>query len=103
MAFWTDMLRYADGRFSVGPTDALETRMALHAAGRGSTHIAEPLPVTLALRATFPTREGALAASRQARPSTTLRTDRGCENADPFVLSVVEARAAEACTRSGHE
>jgi putative endonuclease len=103
VAFWTYMLRCADGRYYVGHTDALEARMAQHEAGKGSDFTARRRPIALVWCETFSTREEALAAegqikgwsrakkealiagdwnriselavSREARPSTTLRTN----------------------------
>jgi predicted GIY-YIG superfamily endonuclease len=103
VAFWTYMLRCADARYYVGHTDALEPRLAQHEAGKGSDFTARRRPVALVWSETFSTREEALAAerqvkgwsrakkealiagdwkrvselavSREARPSTTLRTN----------------------------
>ena len=105
VAFWAYMLRCADGRFYVGHTDALERRIGLHQSGKGCDFTARRLPVLLVWSETFPTREEALAAerqikgwsrakkealivgewarvselarSREARPSTSLRTNGG--------------------------
>jgi predicted GIY-YIG superfamily endonuclease len=129
VAFWAYM-RCADGRFYAGHTDTLEQRIAQHQAGKGSDFTARRLPVMLVWSETFPTREEALAAerqikgwsrakkealivgdrsriseltrSREARPSTSLRTNGGNAATSasdgpaihtPFVLSEVEARA----------
>ena len=124
MAFSTYMLKCADGRFYVGHSDNLEARVAQHHAGRGCDFTAKRLPLTLVWSEVFSTREEALsaerkvkgwtraknealivgdwqrlhelAASREARPSTSLRTNGElgqAETSDPFVLSEVEARA----------
>ena len=125
MAFWAYMLTCADGRYYVGHTDTLEQRVAQHQAGRGASYTAKRLPVSLVWSQDFASREEALTAerhikgwsrakkealiagdwlrlhelaiSREARPSTTLRTngefEAGVAKGDPFVLSEVEARA----------
>ncbi|WP_454887103.1 GIY-YIG nuclease family protein [Sphingomonas oryzagri] len=119
------MLRCADDRYYVGHTDALEHRVAQHQAGKGCSYTAKRLPVHLIWSQEFPSRAEALtaerqikgwsrakkealiagdwarlhelAASRQARPSTTLRTNgvgvAGVAEGSPMVLSEVEAHA----------
>ena len=62
MAFWAYMLKCADGRYYVGQTDALERRVMLHQAGKGSDFTARRQPVMLVWSETFATRAEALAA-----------------------------------------
>ena len=126
MAFWAYMLRCADGRYYVGHTDALEQRVAQHEAGRGSSYTAKRLPVTIVWSQDFASQDETLAAerqikgwsrakkealiagdwqrlhelavSREACPSTTLRTNgvdvAGVADSESFALSEVKARAA---------
>ena len=125
MAFSTYLLRCADGRFYVGHTDDLERRVSEHQVGKGSDFTARRRPVTLVWSETFSSRLEALeaerrvkgwtrakkealiagdwqrvhelAVSREARPSTSLRTNgerARAQKENPFVLSEVEARAA---------
>ncbi len=123
MAFWTYMLKCADGRYYVGHTDALEQRVAQHQVGRGCSYTAKRLPVALLWSQDFSSREEALTAerqikgwsrakkealiasnwmrlhelavSREARPSTTLRTNGvlGASAASHVRPEPVEARA----------
>ena len=67
MAFWTYMLRCADGHFYVGHSDNLEARVAAHQSGTigGYTHSRRPLE--LVWSETFGSREEALAAERQIK------------------------------------
>ncbi|HWI85060.1 MAG TPA: GIY-YIG nuclease family protein, partial [Sphingomonas sp.] len=67
MAFWTYVLRCADGSYYTGHCDDLERRIAQHQAGeiKGYTHSRRP--VTLMWSQIFPTREEALAAELQAK------------------------------------
>lgn len=67
MAFWAYLLECADGSFYAGHTDALEARMATHAAGATESYTARRLPVTLVWSQVFETREEALAAERQIK------------------------------------
>ncbi|MDH7637591.1 GIY-YIG nuclease family protein [Sphingomonas oryzagri] len=61
------MLRCADGRYYVGHTDALEARVAQHEAGKGSDFTARRRPVMLVWSEAFSTRAEALAAERQVK------------------------------------
>ncbi|HEU4961052.1 MAG TPA: TrmH family RNA methyltransferase [Sphingomonas sp.] len=67
MAFWTYILRCADGSYHVGHTDTLEMRIAQHQAGdiEGYTHTRRP--VTLEWSQDFPSRIEALEAERQIK------------------------------------
>lgn len=67
MAFWTYMLRCADGSFYIGHTDHLEHRLGQHQSGslRGYTHTRRP--VTLVWSQDFPSRLEALEAERQIK------------------------------------
>lgn len=67
MAFWTYMLRCADGRFCVGQTDDLERRMGQHEAGGFCDFIARRKPVELVWSESFSGRDGALAAERRIK------------------------------------
>jgi putative endonuclease len=123
VAFWTYMLRCADDRYYLGHTDAFEQRVAQHQAGKGCDFTARRQPVALVWSESFGSREEALAAerrikgwsrskkealiagdwkrvselaaSREARPSTSSgRTgESGPAKEDPFVLSEGEGRA----------
>ena len=103
MTFWTYMLRCSDGRFYVGHTDHLDRRMAEHRHGGFCDFTARRQPVELVWNENFQTRLEAveterrikgwarakkealiagdwariheLAVSREARPSTALRTN----------------------------
>jgi predicted GIY-YIG superfamily endonuclease len=65
VAFWTYVLRCADGSFYIGHTDALEKRIGLHQSGEllGYTHTRRP--VSLVWQQAFETREEALSAERR--------------------------------------
>jgi len=67
MSFWTYVLHCADGRYYVGYSDDLETRVAQHEAGEipGYTH--DRRPVTLVWSQEFVTRDEALNAERQIK------------------------------------
>jgi len=67
MAFWTYMLRCADGRFYVGHTDNLELRMGQHQQGGFCDFTARRRPVALVWSEVMPTREEALAAERRLK------------------------------------
>ncbi|MDF0489375.1 GIY-YIG nuclease family protein [Sphingomonas sp. H39-1-10] len=67
MAFWAYLLRCADGSFYAGHTDALEARIGVHEAGRGSDYTARRRPVTLVWSQDFPSRIEALEAERQIK------------------------------------
>jgi predicted GIY-YIG superfamily endonuclease len=109
MAFWAYLLRCSDGRYYAGHTDMLDRRLAEHKHGKGSDFTARRQPVELVWSESFPTRLEALeaehrikgwsrakkealiagdwarlhelAVSREARPSTSLRTN-GVERID---------------------
>jgi len=123
VAFCAYLLRCADGRYYAGHTDALEPRIARHQAGKGCDHTARRLPVTLVWSETFRSRYEALsaerqikgwsgakkealiagdwtgvselAAARETRPSTTLRTNGVfvANRTDPVRPEPVEGRA----------
>ena len=68
MAFWTYILKCADGSYYTGHSDDLEARIAEHQAGTIHgyyTHRRRPL--TLVSSRAFVTREEALAAERQIK------------------------------------
>ncbi|MFA5683684.1 MAG: GIY-YIG nuclease family protein [Lysobacteraceae bacterium] len=67
MAFWTYMLRCADGSFYLGHTDELERRIAQHQHGEIPGYTVKRRPVTLVWSQPFSTREEALAAERQVK------------------------------------
>lgn len=58
--FFMYILACADGSYYVGHTDDLETRMAQHHSGLGSSHTRRHLPVTLVWHQEFETRVEAL-------------------------------------------
>ena len=123
MAFWTYLLRCADGRYYAGHTDALEPRIAQHQAGKGCDYTVRRLPVTLVWSEAFGSRYEALSAERQikgwsrakkealiaddwervselavareARPSTSLRTNGvfAASQAEPVRPEPVEGHA----------
>jgi len=68
MAFWTYMLKCADGSYYTGHTDDLERRIAQHHDGTflGYTHSRRPLELVWA--DDFPTREEALANELRIKP-----------------------------------
>ncbi len=126
MAFWTYMLKCADGRYYIGHTDVLEQRVAQHQAGKGSDFTARRQPVMPVWSESFGTREEALTAERQikgwsrakkealiagdwkrvselavsrdARPSTSLRTNGFLETSaeSPICPEPVEGRTPSA-------
>ena len=67
MAFWTYMLRCADGRFYVGQTDNLDLRIAQHQAGGFRDFTARRRPLALVWSENFSFREEALAAERRIK------------------------------------
>ncbi|MDI1294517.1 MAG: GIY-YIG nuclease family protein [bacterium] len=64
MAFWTYMLKCADGRYYTGHTDNLEHRIGQHQTGEGCSFTSKRRPVTLVWNDTFGTRIEALDAER---------------------------------------
>ncbi|NML93590.1 GIY-YIG nuclease family protein [Novosphingobium olei] len=60
MAFWTYILRCADGKYYTGHTEDLERRMAEHAQGGFCAFTTPGRPVTLVWSEAFPTRYEAL-------------------------------------------
>ena len=64
MVFWTYMLKYLDGRYYTGHTDALEHRIGQHQCGQGSAFTRRPLPVQLVWSENFSARIEALEAER---------------------------------------
>ncbi|HCW62764.1 MULTISPECIES: GIY-YIG nuclease family protein [Sphingobium] len=64
MAFWTYMLKCADGRYSTGHTDNLEHRIGQHQCGQGSRFTRARLPVTLVWSEDFSSRIEALETER---------------------------------------
>ena len=67
MAFWVYLLRCGDGKFYAGHTDALDTRIAAHVAGKGCDFTARRQPVAFAWAQDFPSRLEALASERQIK------------------------------------
>lgn len=67
MAFWTYMLRCADGHYYVGHTDDLDARMVAHQSGTLGGYTHSRRPVALVWSETFAVREEALAAERQIK------------------------------------
>jgi putative endonuclease len=64
MAFWTYMLKCADGRYYTGHTDNLEHRIGQHQYGQGSQFTKRRLPVALVWSEEFGTRIEALETER---------------------------------------
>lgn len=67
MAFWTYMLKCADGHFYVGHSDNLEARVAAHQSGLIGGYTRSRRPVELVWSQEFSTREEAIAAERQIK------------------------------------
>ena len=68
MAFWTYMLKCADGSYYTGQTDNLEHRFAQHQTGGLCDYTARRRPVRLVWSQEFPTRLEALEAERRIKP-----------------------------------
>lgn len=68
MAFWTYILRCADGHFYTGHTDNLEVRIAQHHAGGYCDFTSRRRPIELMWCQEFSTRIEALQAERQVKP-----------------------------------
>ena len=68
MAFWTCMIRCADGVYYTGHTDDLEQRIAQHQLGEIPGFTSTRRPVQLVFSQEFGTREEALAAELQIKP-----------------------------------
>lgn len=67
MAFWTYILRCADGTYYVGHTDDIDYRMAQHESGAIGGYTAKRRPVTYLWSEQFPTRDEAFAAERKLK------------------------------------
>jgi len=68
MAFWTYILRCADGSYYTGHTDDLERRLAQHHAGEvPGCYTLKRRPLELVRAEEFPTREEALTAEQQIK------------------------------------
>ena len=67
MAFYTYLLRCADGSYYTGHTDNLDLRMARHSTGELGGYTAKRRPVVLVWLENFVTREEALTAERQIK------------------------------------
>lgn len=65
MAFWTYILRCADGKYYTGHTDDLERRIAEHTHGGFCGFTSKRRPVALVWCETFPTRYDALSCEMQ--------------------------------------
>ncbi|WP_010163965.1 GIY-YIG nuclease family protein [Sphingomonas sp. PAMC 26617] len=64
MAFWTYMLRCADGAYYTGHTDSLDRRIGEHQTGGHCDFTSRRMPVELVWSEYFPTRLEALDAER---------------------------------------
>ena len=67
MAFYTYLLRCADGSYYAGHTDDIDHRMAQHSTGELGGYTAKRRPVMLVWSENFVTREEALTAERQIK------------------------------------
>jgi putative endonuclease len=67
MAFYTYLLRCADGTYYTGHTDDLDQRMAQHQTGALGGYTAKRLPVEFIWSDSFPTREEAFAMERKLK------------------------------------
>ncbi|MEH6829141.1 GIY-YIG nuclease family protein [Parasphingorhabdus sp.] len=67
MAFWTYMLKCADGHYYVGHSDDLEARVAAHQSGAIGGYTRCRRPVVLVWSEYFSKREEAIAAERQIK------------------------------------
>jgi predicted GIY-YIG superfamily endonuclease len=67
MAFWTYMLRCADGRYYAGHTDNLELRIAQHQSGITGGYTLHRRPVAVLWSQEFSSRYEALSAERQIK------------------------------------
>ena len=67
MAFYTYMLRCADGRYYIGHTDNLELRFTQHQSGFFGGYTLRRRPVELVWSENFPTRYEALTVERQIK------------------------------------
>ena len=67
MAFWTYILRCADGSYYVGHTDNIDLRIAQHADGSMGGYTARRRPVQLIWSDQFRTRDEAFAAERKLK------------------------------------
>ena len=67
MAFWTYLLRCADGSYCVGHTDDLDRRLAQHQTETFAGYTELRKPLRLAWSQEMPGREEALAAERQIK------------------------------------
>lgn len=67
MAFWTYLLRCADGSYYVGHTDSLEQRLAQHQQGTHAGYTSLRQPLQLVWSQEMPGREEALAAEMQIK------------------------------------
>ena len=81
VAFWSYMLRCADGRYYTGHTDNLERRMGEHRTGGFCDYTSRRLPVDLVWSEAFPSRIEALQAERivggwsRAKKEALIRSD----------------------------
>ena len=67
MAFWTYILRCADGKYYTGHTDDLERRLAQHQVGGFCDFTSRRRPVELLWAGDFPSREEALASELRVK------------------------------------
>ena len=67
MAFWTYILRCADGKHYTGHTDDLDRRMAQHQTGGFCDFTTSKRPVALVWAEDFPSREEALSAELRVK------------------------------------
>jgi putative endonuclease len=67
MAFWTYILRCADGSYYAGHTDDIDVRMAQHLSGELGGYTAKRRPVALVWSDQFATRDEAFATERKIK------------------------------------
>jgi putative endonuclease len=67
IAFWTYMLRCADGKYYVGHTEDIDNRLSHHQSGQLGGYTLTRRPVELVWSEYFPTRYEALAAERKIK------------------------------------
>jgi predicted GIY-YIG superfamily endonuclease len=67
MAFWTYLLRCADGSYYAGHTDDIDARMVQHQTGALGGYTAQRRPLELVWSDQFMTRDEAFAAERKIK------------------------------------
>jgi len=73
MAFWTYILRCADGKYYTGHTEDLEVRLGQHQSGLIKGFTSSRLPVELVWADDFPTRYDALSAELKIKKWSTAK------------------------------